>query len=71
VVNSKRYEDQIQSLEQHILHYEGTFNEPPQGYVLNNSKVSQFHIPVSDGLYQEAKWICLNDDGMVSGFHST
>jgi hypothetical protein len=69
-VNSKRYEDQIWSLEQRILHYEDTFNKPPQGYVLNNGKVSNFHIPVSSGLYQEAKWIRLNDDGMVSGFHS-
>jgi hypothetical protein len=26
---------------------------------------------VGDGLYQEAKWICLNDNGTVSGYHST
>jgi hypothetical protein len=41
------------------------------GYILNNGKISNFHIPVSGGLYQEAKWICLNDDGTVSGYHLT
>jgi hypothetical protein len=41
------------------------------GYELNTGKVSNFQIPVSDGLYQEAKWICLNDDGTVSGYHSS
>jgi hypothetical protein len=25
---------------------------------------------VGNGLYQEAKWIHLNDDGTVSGYHS-
>jgi hypothetical protein len=38
--------------------------------MLNNGKISNFHIPVGDGLYQEAKWIRLNDDGTVSGYHS-
>jgi hypothetical protein len=41
------------------------------GYTLNNGKITNFHIPVGDGLYQEAKWIHLNDDGMVLGYHST
>jgi hypothetical protein len=41
------------------------------GYTLNNGKVSDFHIPVGGGLYQEAKWIRLNDDGTVSGYLST
>jgi hypothetical protein len=41
------------------------------GYTLNNSKISNFHIPVGDGLYQEAKWIWLNDDGTISGYHGS
>jgi hypothetical protein len=67
---TKWYEDRVHHLEQRVLHYEQTFNEPPTGYELNNGKVSNFQIPVSDGLYQEAKWICLNDDGTVSSYHS-
>jgi hypothetical protein len=70
-VATKRYEDRVHHLEQRILHYEGTFNHPPDGYTLNNSKIANFHIPVGDGLYQEAKWIRLNDDGTVSGYHAT
>jgi hypothetical protein len=56
-VSMKRYEDWILHLEQCILHYEDTFNSPPTSYVLNNGKTANFHIPVGDGLYQEAKWI--------------
>jgi hypothetical protein len=70
-VSMKQYEDRLHSLEQRVLHYETTFNEPPTGYVLNDGKVSDFHIPVSGGLYQEVKWIWLNDDGTVSGYLST
>jgi hypothetical protein len=67
---TKCYEDRLHHLEQKILHYEGTFDHAPKGYELNNGKVSNFQIPVGDGLYQEAKWIRLNDDGTVSGYHS-
>jgi hypothetical protein len=70
-VATKCYEDRLHHLEQKVLHYEETFNHPPVGYELNNGKVANFQIPVSDGLYQEAKWIRLNDDGTVSGYHST
>jgi hypothetical protein len=70
-VATKRYEDHVHHLEQRILHYEQTFNEPPVGYELNNGKVSNFQIPVGEGLYQEAKWIQLNNDGTVSGYHSS
>jgi hypothetical protein len=70
-VATKRYEDHVHHLEQQVLHYEQTFNEPPMGYELNTGKVSNFQIPVGDGLYQEAKWIRLNDDGTVSGYHSS
>jgi hypothetical protein len=69
-VATKCYEDRLHHLEQKILHYEGTFDHAPKGYELNNGKVSNFQIPVGDGLYQEAKWIRLNDDGTVSGYHS-
>jgi hypothetical protein len=68
-VASKWYEDRVCHLEQRVLHYEDTFNHLPEGYMLNNGKITNFHIPVGDGLYQEAKWICLNDDGTVSGYH--
>jgi hypothetical protein len=47
------------------------FNKPPMGYVVNDRKVSDFHIPIGGGLYQEAKWIQLNDNGTVSGYLST
>ena len=53
-VATKRYEDRLHHLEQKVLHYEGTFNSAPDGYELNNGKISNFHIPVGDGLYQEA-----------------
>jgi hypothetical protein len=65
------YEDHVHHLEQRILHYKKTFNEPPEGYKLNNGKVTNFQIPVGEGLYQEAKWIHLNDDDTVSGYHSS
>jgi hypothetical protein len=68
-VATKRYEDRLHHLEQKVLHYEGTFNHPPEGYELNAGKVTNFQIPVGDGLYQEAKWVCLIDDGTVSGYH--
>jgi hypothetical protein len=67
-IAKKAYKDCVHHLEQHVLHYEDTFNHAPDGFVLNNGQVSNFHIPVGDGLYQEAKWICLNDDGTVSGY---
>jgi hypothetical protein len=70
-VATKRYEDRVHHLEQRILHYEQTFNDLPEGYELNNGKVTNFQIPVGEGLYQEAKWIQLNDDGTVSRYHSS
>jgi hypothetical protein len=39
--------------------------------MLNNGKISNFHIPVGDRLYQEAKWVWLNDNRTVSGYHTT
>jgi hypothetical protein len=70
-VATKRYEDRLHHLEQKVLHYEQTFNEPPEGYELNDGKVSNFHIPVGEGIYQEVKWIRLNDNGTVSGYHTS
>jgi hypothetical protein len=67
-VTKKTYEDCLHHLKQHVLHYEETFNHAPDGFILNNGQVSNFHIPVGDGLYQEAKWIRLNDNGTVSGY---
>jgi hypothetical protein len=68
-VSNKQYEDRLHHLEQRVLHYEDAFNKPLTGYTLNNGKISNFHIPVGDGIYQEAKWIRLDDDGMVSSYH--
>jgi hypothetical protein len=51
-----------------ILHYKDTFNHAPTGFILNNGQVSNFHIPVGNGLYQETKWIHLNDDGTIAGY---
>jgi hypothetical protein len=70
-VATKRYEDRLHHLEQRVLHYEATFNHPPEGYEVNDGKVANFQIPVGDGLYQEAKWIRLNDNGTVSGYLTT
>ena len=56
-VMTKWYEDQIHHLKQRVLHYKDTFNNPPMGYTLNAGKVANFHIPIGDGIYQEAKWI--------------
>jgi hypothetical protein len=70
-VATKRYEDRVHHLEQRVLHYEAAFNEPPEGYTLNTRKVTNFQILVSEGLYQEAKRICLNDDGTVLGYHGS
>jgi hypothetical protein len=70
-VATKHYEDCLHHLEQRVLHYEATFNHPPEGYEVNDGKVANFQIPVGNGLYQEAKWIQLNNDGMVSGYLTT
>jgi hypothetical protein len=70
-VANKRYEDHVHHLEQRVLHYEATFNDAPEGYTLNTGKVTNFHIPVGEGLYQEAKWICLSNNRTVSGYHGT
>jgi hypothetical protein len=69
-ITKKAYEDRIHHLEQCILHYEDTFNHAPKGFVLNNRQVSNFHIPVGNGLYQEAKWIHLNNNSTVAGYHA-
>jgi hypothetical protein len=67
-VAKKAYKDCLHHLKQRVLHYEETFNHTPDGFILNNRQVSNFHIPVGDELYQEAKWIRLNDNGTVSGY---
>jgi hypothetical protein len=69
-IAKKAYEDHVHHLEQCILHYKDTFNHAPEGFVLNNGQVSNFHIPVGNGLYQEAKWIHLNDNSTVAGYHT-
>jgi hypothetical protein len=70
-ITTKAYKDQVCTLEQCVLHYKDTFNHPPDGFTLNNEQVSNFHIPIGDGLYQEAKWIHLNDNSTVTGYTNT
>jgi hypothetical protein len=70
-IATEAYKDQLHGLEQHVLHYKDTFNELPMGFILNSGQVAKFHIPVGDRLYQEAKWIQLNNDGSISGYSST
>jgi hypothetical protein len=70
-ITAKEYKDQVHSLEQCILHYKDTFNQPLEGFVLNNGQVSNFHIPIGNRLYQEAKWIHLNENGTISRYTST
>ena len=56
-------------LEHKLLYYEETYRQAPNGYDLNDqSKAPGFRIPVGPGLYQEAKWVKRNTDGMVSGY---
>jgi hypothetical protein len=66
----KAYKDYVHHPEQCVLHYKDTFNHAPDSFVLNDRQVSNFHILVGDRLYQEAKWIHLNNDGMVLGYHA-
>src|SRR6266850_8492114 len=63
-----RFTEQIRGLQDRILQYEETFERAPEGYILNDGRVPHFRIPCSRGLSRPAKWIKLNDDGMVSGF---
>src|SRR6267142_2373031 len=63
--------EQIKGLQDRILKYEDTFEWAPEGYILNDSRVPHFRIPCGHGLSRPAKWIKLNDDGMVSGFADT
>src|SRR6266850_3743958 len=66
-----RFTEQIQSLQDHILHYEQTFERAPEGYMLNDGRIPHFRIPHGDGLSCPAKWIKLNNDGTASGFTDT
>src|SRR6267142_2262728 len=63
-----RFTEQIRGLQDRILQYEETFERAPEGYILNDGRVPHFRIPCGHGLSRPAKWIKLNDDGMVSGF---
>jgi hypothetical protein len=50
-IAKKHHDNCIHHLEQCILHYEDTFNHPPERFVLNNGQVTNFHIPIGNGLY--------------------
>jgi len=66
-----RFTEQIKGLQDRILKYEETFEQAPEGYILNNGRVPHFRISCGHGLSRPAKWIKLNDDGTVSGFADT
>jgi len=66
-----RFTERIKGLEDRILKYEETFEQAPEGYILNDGRVPHFRIPCGNGLSRLAKWIKLNDDGTVSGFSDT
>jgi len=66
-----RFMEQIQSLQDRILHYEETFEWAPKGYMLNDGHIPHFCIPCGDGLSHLAKWIKLNDNGIASGYTNT
>jgi len=70
-IQYRRFSEQIQALQDHILHYEETFERAPDGYILNNGCIPHFRIPHSNRLSCPAKWIKLNDDGTISGYAET
>src|SRR6266850_3173081 len=65
------FTEQIQLLQDHILHYEETFERAPEGYMLNDGHIPHFCIPHGDGLSCPAKWIKLNNDGTALGYANT
>src|SRR6266850_1509033 len=67
----RRFIEQIQSLQDRILHYEETFERAPEGYTLNDGCIPHFRIPRGDGLSCPAKWIKLNDDSTALGYANT
>jgi len=68
VMQYRCFTEQIQSLQDHILHYEQTFEWAPEGYMLNDGRIPHFRIPYSDGLSRPAKWIKLNDADTASSY---
>src|SRR6266850_4353541 len=66
-----RFTERIKGLEDRVLHYEETFEWPPEGYILNDGRVPYFRIPCGNGLSRPAKWIKLNGNRTVSGFADT
>src|SRR6266850_3421592 len=67
-MNHHHFMEQVKGLQEWVLHYEETFECTPEGYILNDSHVPHFHIPVGNGLHHLAKWIKLNEDGTVLGY---
>jgi len=66
-----RFTEQVKGLQDRILEYKETFEQAPEGYILNNGCIPHFCIPCSHGLSCLAKWIKLNDNGTASGFADT
>src|SRR6267142_1220150 len=70
-IQYQHFTNQIKSLQDCILHYEETFEQAPEGYILNDGHVPHFRIPCGNGFSRPAKWIKLNNDGTVLGFVDT
>jgi len=70
-VQYHHFTEQIQMLQECILHYEETFERAPEGYTLNDGHIPHFHIPHGNGLSCLAKWIKLNDNGTTLGYADT
>jgi len=65
------FAEQIQALQECILHYEETFEWAPEGYTLNDGCIPHFRIPHGNGLLCLAKWIKLNNDSTASSYTDT
>jgi len=65
------FTEQIQSLQDRILQYKETFEQAPEGYMLNDGHIPHFRIPHGDRLSRPVKWIKLNDDGTASDYTNT
>lgn len=59
-------EDCICGMEDKVKHYENTFSILPEGYIENNDHYPSLTIPISNGLFQPAKWIKQLDSGKVA-----
>lgn len=53
-------------MEDRIEHFKAMFVHPPKGYIENNDHYPSLTIPISNRLFQPAKWIKQLDSGQVA-----